>query len=72
MATKRRYPTDLTDRQWSMVEPLLPESEPVAPGGRPPVHSKRKIVNAILYLIRSGCAWRMLPVDFPPWRTVYG
>jgi transposase len=72
MATKRRYPTDLTDRQWSMVEPLLPETEPVAPGGRPPVHSKREIVNAILYLTRSGCAWRMLPTDFPPWRTVYG
>jgi transposase len=72
MALKRGYPTDLTSYQWAIVEPFLPEPGPLAPGGRPPVHSKREIVNAILYLTRSGCAWRMLPVDFPPWRTVYG
>jgi len=72
MAPKRRYPTDLTNAQWAIIEALLPETEPAAPGGRPPVHSKREIVNAILYLTRSGCAWRMLPKDFPPWRTVYG
>ena len=72
MASKRRYPTDVTDRQWTIVEPLLPETEPAAPGGRPPIHAKREIVNAILYLTRSGCAWRMLPRDLPPWGTVYG
>jgi transposase len=72
MASKRRYPTDVTDRQWTIVEPLLPETEPAAPGGRPPIHAKREIVNAILYLTRSGCAWRMLPSDLPPWGTVYG
>lgn len=72
MPSERRYPSDLTNRQWAIIEPLLPETVPAAPGGRPPVHSKREIVNAILYLTRTGCAWRMLPKDFPHWRTVYG
>lgn len=71
MAAKRRYPSDLADRQWAIVEPLLPEVVPTAPGGRPAVHSKREIVNAILYVTRAGCSWRMLPKDFPPWQTVY-
>jgi transposase len=70
MSTERRYPTDLTDQQWSIVEPLLPDAPP-GPAGRPPVHSKREIVNAIFYLNRAGCAWRMLPKDFPSWKTVY-
>ena len=67
----RRYPSDLDDQEWAVLEPLLP---PVRAGGRgrPPVHSRRAIVNAILYLDRAGCAWRYLPADFPPWRTVYG
>lgn len=72
VATGRRYPSDLTDRQWAIIEPLLPKTVPAAPGGRPPEYSKREIVNAILYLTRAGCAWRMLPKDFPHWRTVYG
>jgi len=72
MSPTRRYPTDLTNQQWAIIEPLLAGTEPVAPGGRPPIHAKREIVNAILYLTRSGCAWRMLPADFPHWRTVYG
>jgi transposase len=72
MSPMRRYPTDLTNRQWAIVEPLLPEIEPLGPGGRPQVHSKREIVNAILYLTRTGCSWRMLPKDLPHWRTVYG
>jgi transposase len=62
----------LTDRQWSIVEPLLPREPPRAPGGRPASHEKRAVLNAILYLGRAGCAWRMLPKDFPPWQTVYG
>ena len=71
MSTKRRYPTDLTDRQWGLVEPLLP-SPPRGLGGRKPKHDKREIVNAILYQVRAGGAWRMLPGDLPPWQTVYG
>jgi transposase len=72
MSTAKRYPTDLTDRQWAIVEPLLPSDPPRAPGGRPPRHEKRAIVDAILYQVRAGGAWRMLPKDFPPWQTVYG
>src|SRR5215210_7201170 len=71
MSTKRRYPTDLTDRQWKLVEPLLP-SPPRGPAGRKPKHDKREIINAILYQVRAGGAWRMLPGDLPPWQTVYG
>jgi transposase len=71
MSVRRRYPTDLTDRQWSIVEPLLPSLRPRGPGGRPASHEKREVVNAILYLTRTGCSWRMLPKDFPPWQTVY-
>ncbi|MGH3262249.1 MAG: IS5 family transposase [Trebonia sp.] len=71
MPPERRYPTDLTDRQWELIEPLLPDP-PAGPAGRPLRHSKREIVNAILYLTRTGCAWRMLPRDLPPWQTVYG
>jgi transposase len=70
MSTKRRYPTDLTDRQWGLVEPLLPDPPP-GPAGRPPRHAKREIINAILYQVRAGGAWRMLPKDLPPWQTVY-
>jgi len=66
----RRYPSDLTDQQWALIEPLLPEA-PAGPAGRPAEHEKREIVNAILYINRAGCSWRMLPKDFPPWKTVY-
>src|SRR5450755_2840945 len=66
----RRYPTDLTNRQWRLVEPLLP-APPAGPAGRPRKHPPREIVNAILYHVRAGGAWRMLPRDFPPWQTVY-
>ncbi len=63
-----RYPSDLTDAQWELIEPLLPEPNT---GGRPEKHSRREIVNAILYVVRSGCPWRYLPTDLPPWQTVY-
>ena len=66
--SRRAYPTDLTDRQWAILEPLVP---PPKPGGRPPKHSRRELVNAMLYMLRSGEAWRMLPHDLPPWQTVY-
>lgn len=61
------YPSDLTDAQWALIAPLVA----VRPGGRPPIHSRRRIVDAILYVNRTGCSWRQLPHDFPPWDTVY-
>jgi len=72
MSTAERYPTDLTGSQWALVEALLPSDPPRGPAGRPPRHDKRQIVNSILYQVRAGGAWRMLPKDFPPWQTVYG
>lgn len=66
--TRRRYPSDLTDRQWAEIEPLVPDAKP---GGRARKADKRELVEAILYALRSGCSWRMLPHDFPPWQTVY-
>ncbi len=62
------YPTDLTDGEWALLAPHLP---PASPRGRPRVHSYRVILNAIFYLVRGGCAWRLLPRDLPPWQTVY-
>jgi transposase len=67
-SSSRRYPSDLTDEQWSLIEPLLPASRTA---GRPEKHPRREIVNAVLYVVRTGCAWRQLPTDFPPWETVY-
>ena len=63
-----RYPSDTSEEQWALIEPLLP---PVNTGGRPEKHPRREVVDAILYLVRTGCAWRQLPADFPPWQTVY-
>jgi transposase len=63
-----RYPSDTNDEQWALIEPLLP---PVKTGGRPEKHSRRAVVDAILYVVRTGCSWRQLPADFPPWQTVY-
>jgi transposase len=68
MGTRRSYPSDLTDEQWSVIESLVPA---VRSGGRPGKHPRREIVNAILYVVRSGCSWRQLPHDFPPWATVF-
>src|SRR4051812_37781291 len=62
------YPSDLTDAQWTILEPLLPEDKPL---GRPRETSLRRAVDAILYRNRNGCTWRALPHDFPAWRTVY-
>lgn len=66
--TRARYPTDLTDRQWGRLKPLLP---PPAGAGRPRSVERRELVDAILYVLRNGTTWRALPHDFPPWRTVY-
>jgi transposase len=69
----RRYPTDLTDAQWAVLQPLLPMPACQRPtGGRPEQHCRRQIINALFYLVDNGIKWRALPVDFPPWRTVYG
>jgi putative transposase len=65
---RRPYFTDLSDAEWTYLKDYLPT--PKAPG-RPRVHTLREILNAIFYIVRSGCAWRLLPHDFPPWRTVY-
>lgn len=65
---RRPYPTDLTDEEWKYLSPLLPAEKP---RGRPRMHSVREICDAIFYVVRGGCPWRMLPHDFPPWSTVY-
>ncbi len=62
------YPSDLNDTEWRIIGRLLPGSKP---GGRPRTTDLRSVVNAIFYILRSGCAWRMLPQDFPPFPTVY-
>ncbi len=64
----RRYPTDLSDDEWGLLEPHLPAPEQ---RGRPRLHSPRQIVDAVFYVLKSGCQWRMLPREFPPWKTVY-
>ncbi len=66
--TRKPYPTDLTDEQWALLEPLLP---PAKPGGRPRSVDLREMVNALLDLLRTGCPWRSLPHDLPPWPTVW-
>jgi putative transposase len=63
----KRYPTDLTDEQFALVEPSLPQRKRM---GRPPA-DLREVFNGILYLLRTGCQWRLLPKDFPPWSTVH-
>ena len=65
---KRSYPTDLTDAEWEHLEPHVP-----APNrrGRPKTHTTREILDAVFYILKSGCPWRLLPRDFPPWETVY-
>src|SRR3712207_1297555 len=62
------YPSDLSDQEWEILAPLIP---PAKPGGRPRKWPMRKILNATFYLLRSGCQWRMLPREFPPWSTVH-
>ncbi len=67
-----RYPTDVTDAQWAELDPLLPDPACLAGrGGRWEKHCRRLIVDAILYVVDNGIKWRALPVDFPPWSTVY-
>lgn len=65
---RKPYPSDLTDKQWKIIKPYIP---PPKFGGRPRETDAREIVNAIFYVLKSGCDWRMLPHDFPVWQTVY-
>ena len=62
------YPSDLTDHEWSLLKPHLPAPKR---RGRPRLHSPREILNAVFYVLKTGCQWRMLPRDFPPWKTVF-
>src|SRR5512144_3115726 len=62
------YPTDLAEAEWAVLEPLLPAPKP---GGRPRTTPLRKVVEAIFYVLRSGCQWRLMPKEFPPYQTVY-
>ncbi len=68
LVSKKRYRTDLSDAEWKLVQPLLPSP---GRGGRPPRYQRRDLLDAILYITRSGCAWRLLPNDFPYWKTVF-
>ncbi len=64
----KRYPSDLSDAEWALVEPYLTP----AATGRPRTRDLREIVDGIFYVLRTGCQWRYLPHDLPPWQTVYG
>src|SRR3954470_12695412 len=68
VANPKRYPSDLTRTQWKRLKRLLPEAKP---GGRPRSVNLREVLNAIFYIARGGCAWRMMPKDLPPWSTCY-
>lgn len=68
LSKRRSYPTDLTDKQWLIIAPLIP---PAKPGGRHREVDVREVIDAIIYVLKSGCDWRMLPHDFPKWQIVY-
>jgi putative transposase len=68
MSDRKAYPSDLTDAEWEILKPFIPE---VSPNATIPTISRREIVNGILYVLRSGCPWRLLPNDLPAWGTVY-
>lgn len=70
--SRKPYPTDLNDVQWFILEPLLRAVLKQSNRGRPRQVELRERVNAIFYVLRTGCAWRLLPHDFPAWQTVYG
>ena len=68
MEPRKPYPTDLTDKQYALIEPLLPKPKRV---GRKSTISRRELLNAILYKVKTGCQWRALPHDLPHYKTVY-
>ena len=65
---RRSYPSDLSEQEWAILEPLTP---PAKPGGHPRTTDMREVINAILYLDRTGCQWRAIPRDLPPRSTVH-
>lgn len=65
---RKLYPTDVTDKQWAILSPLIPLAKT---GGRPRRVNLREVVNAIFYILCGGCTWRMMPHDLPAWKTVY-
>jgi putative transposase len=65
---RAKYPTDLTDAEWKYIESYVASPNK---RGRPKIHSWRQVLDAVFYVLRSGCAWRLLPREFPPWRAVY-
>jgi putative transposase len=66
--SSRGYPSDLTEQEWAILEPLIP---PAKGGGHPRTTDMREVLNALFYVDRTGCQWRALPHDFPPWSTVW-
>jgi putative transposase len=66
---EQRYPSAMTEEEWTLIASLLPRHRM---GGTESWTSKREVINAIFYINRGGCSWRMLPKDYPPWQTVYG
>ena len=66
---RKSYPSDLSEQEWSVLEPLIP---PAKPGGHPRTTDMREVINALFYLDRTGAQWRALPHEFPPWSTVWG
>jgi putative transposase len=68
MTTRNPYPTDLSDEEWDVIQPSVPQANARR---RPEKYPKRDILNGIFYVARSGCAWRLLPHDLPPWESVY-
>ncbi len=69
--TRQAYPTDLKNQEWQIIEPLLPAISAVGTVGRPQEWPLREIVNALFYIVKTGCQWGLLPHDFPPVGTVY-
>lgn len=68
MSIKKRYPSDLSDKEWDLIADFM-KADPS--GGRPPKYSRREILNAIFYVAKTGCQWRYLPKNLPPWNAVY-
>jgi putative transposase len=67
-AQRPAYTSDLIDEEWQILEPLLPSEKP---GGRPRKYLMRDVIDAIQYVLRAGCAWRLMPHDLPHWQTAY-
>jgi putative transposase len=68
MTKRQRYPSDLTDKQWELIEPLVP---PAKEGGRERTTDMREVLNGVFYILAGGNSWRMMPHDLPNWKTVY-